>query len=290
MVSNKPKWKRFEELVHKIQSELSPDAQVERDCRVKGQDSGAARQVDVCIRQKVGQYEILIALDCKDLAEPIDVKGIEEVIGLMRDIRANQSAVVSASGFTPAALEVGKKAGMNLYRLVDTGAHDWQVAASIPVLMHRIAVPRCSFTIRSSGQLAIPGDDISELEIYSINGEYLGKLPDVFVTQWRDKEQSKEPGVYEDVDFLGGPAEIWHDGESCQVFITANFEVEHSLFFRQLPLEKVSGFTDESDGTVSTKGFTNEAIDLYEIERNWQQLESEDELAITPVMTFWITN
>lgn len=39
------------------------------------------RQVDVLVRQRIGQYERTIAIDCKDYGSPVDVKGIEEFNG-----------------------------------------------------------------------------------------------------------------------------------------------------------------------------------------------------------------
>jgi hypothetical protein len=38
-----------------------------------GVDSGTERQIDVSIRQQVSQFPILVIIDCKDYAEPIDV-------------------------------------------------------------------------------------------------------------------------------------------------------------------------------------------------------------------------
>jgi len=35
-----------------------------------------AARFDVLVRQKIGQYEMLIVLDCKDYAKPVDVKGV----------------------------------------------------------------------------------------------------------------------------------------------------------------------------------------------------------------------
>jgi hypothetical protein len=52
-----------------------------------GVDSKTARQIDISVRKRTGQYSILIVIDCKDHAEPIDVKDMEAFAGMVKDVR-----------------------------------------------------------------------------------------------------------------------------------------------------------------------------------------------------------
>lgn len=104
-----PLWKQLELLVAEIQRELAPDAEVTHNVRIKGRDSEQMRQVDALVRKQVGQYEIVIAIDCKDYADPVDVKGVEEFQGLLIDIGAHKGAMVCPKGFTPAAKKVATR-------------------------------------------------------------------------------------------------------------------------------------------------------------------------------------
>ena len=289
-MTEKPKWRKFEELVHKIQSDLASDAVVRLDDRIAGALTGTTRQVDISIRRRIGQYEILIAIDCKDLAQPVDVKDVEGVIGLVQDVGANKGAIVSASGFTAAALARGKGAGLDLYRLVDTGSHDWKARASIPILIHMVTLRRYAFTFSATGRVKIPMVDPREIEILTIDNQDLGKLGEVFLKCWEDERLPRTAGSHSDVDFLGGPVRLRHDGETYQVSITATLDVDHSLYFHHLPLQEISGLKDEVQGGVTTKGFTTTSIDVAEIETKYQKLKSEDELAVTPVITLWMSN
>lgn len=157
------KWKKFECLVAKVQQDLSPQAIVTANDKIEGKITGTKRQIDVSVRQRVGQYEILIAIECKDLSVPIDVKGVEEAIGLIQDIGANKGVIVSASGFTAAAKKRGENAGLKLYRLIDCGEHDWKTDVSIPVLCDCRKIK--SFRLRFSGteKIIFPGGDPSIL-------------------------------------------------------------------------------------------------------------------------------
>ena len=130
-----PKWKQFEELVAKIQRDLAgSNATVVHDDKIMGKRTGIERQIDVSIRQRVGQYDILIVIDCKDYGKPLDVKDVEEFMGLAQDVGANKAAMVAAKGYSEAAKERAKDADIELYRVVDTGEHPWKTGASLPTL------------------------------------------------------------------------------------------------------------------------------------------------------------
>lgn len=129
-----PQWKEFEILVAKIQKELAADSVVTHDDKIIGRKSERMRQIDVSIRSKIGQFDVLIIIDCKDYAEPVDVKAVEEFMGLVEDVGAQQAAIVAAKGFTIAAKKRAVEAGLGVYTVVDTDPHKWQVQVFLPVL------------------------------------------------------------------------------------------------------------------------------------------------------------
>src|SRR5882672_5121009 len=90
-------WQAFEELTAKIQQQLAPNARVEKNAKLLGKRSGIERQIDVLVEHTVGQYHIRIVIDCKDYKTPIDVKGVEEFIGLAEDVGANKGAIIAAT-------------------------------------------------------------------------------------------------------------------------------------------------------------------------------------------------
>lgn len=78
--------RNLELLVQKIQEQLAPTAEVLHDVNLPGGHSKTGRQIGVLARQKIGQYEMLIVIDCKDHARPIDVTGVEALLGLVNDV------------------------------------------------------------------------------------------------------------------------------------------------------------------------------------------------------------
>ncbi|MCH7649587.1 MAG: restriction endonuclease [Nitrospinae bacterium] len=89
------KSQELEILVAKIQKELAPTAEIIHDAKLPGRKSKRSRQIDVLVRQKVGQYDMTIIIDCKDHARPVDVKGVEEFHGLVDDVGANKGALAA---------------------------------------------------------------------------------------------------------------------------------------------------------------------------------------------------
>jgi len=289
---SKPKWKKFEELVAKIQRDLAPNAKVTLDDKIQGKLTERKRQVDISIRKKVGQFEILIAIDCKDLATPVDVKDVEGVIGLIEDIQANQGAIVSASGFTATALGRGRKAGLSLYRLVDCGDHDWKVEVTIPVLYDYREMKnfRLVFSLPDGVSLPkralIPSGDFRELEVYDLKNRSLGKIGNLLMKRWNERKVPTKPGKHENVDFIGQPVRVRCEDQFFDIGIKGILKVNRDHYFANLPLTKMSGFKDEIQGGVVTRGFTTSVIDVVEVPENSQKLDSVDQLAVKPVMTF----
>jgi hypothetical protein len=71
----------------------------------------------------VGQFQILVVIDCKDYYHPLDIKDVEEFISMSQDVGAHRAAMVDAKGYSEAAKLRAKGAQIELYTVVDTGDH-----------------------------------------------------------------------------------------------------------------------------------------------------------------------
>ena len=277
-----PKWRRFEKLVAKVQKELSPNAIVTHDDHIKGYESETPRQVDITVKQKIGQYDILIAIDCKDYQIPVDVKDIEEFEGLIKDIRANKGVMVAANGFTETAKLVGEKAGLNLYRLIDTEKHEWQTYVSIPVVCNFRGVKKYQFVLPETVVEFLPSTDPNDIIISDLTHKKSINLVNLFKVRWNSGELPYEPGNYNNVPITKVTTALTESGD-IKNNISVNFEVISRLLFGELPLVKVRGFADEYNGHLITQGFTTDWLDVVKVEREWRQLENTSELAVKPI-------
>lgn len=92
------KWKEFEDAVfEECQRAVHfRDAEVLRDVHLLGKDSGVKRQIDVLVRQKKGDEETVILIECKHYASKINVKIVDAFIGCLEDVGADKGVIVSS--------------------------------------------------------------------------------------------------------------------------------------------------------------------------------------------------
>ncbi len=285
-----PKWKRFEALVAKVQSSFSPDAEVRFNEKVRGRHSGVLRQLDIVVRRNIGQFQIFIVVDCKDYSDPVDVKDIEEFIGLLEDVGANKGAMVAANGFTEAAKTRGGNSGIDLYRLVDAEQHDWQSYVSIPVACDFRGLGLCRFKIGGSDAMLqeLASQDVKLIPLFDEDHQQIGTPLTILWERWNRREIPIEPGLYLDISVADTPVFIQaSDGHFERIEIMADVNVMRNLYFGQLPLTKITGFRDEVSGHLLLPGNTEiitDWIDTIELERRWLKIPCLEALAIKPVM------
>jgi hypothetical protein len=280
-------WKSLEILVAKIQQELAPAADVSHNVRIKGQITGQLRQVDVLVRQKIGQYQMIIAIDCKDYKTAIDVKGVEEFRGLITDIGANKGALVCPSGFTRTAKKRAKGFGIDLYSPVDTDPHKWQVKPTLPVICDFRSVA-IGFGIRVTAPVPfrMNQDFFRSLQVFNEREEAIGLPLDTALKRWNEGELPTEPGEHKNVPNFREPVTWVDNGYGTRVPVTLflSLLVKQRVYFGYLPITNIRGLKDEQTGAVVTNAFTTGQLDAVEVENKWKKLEAGQEPPVRPVM------
>jgi len=125
-------WREFESEVEQYFREEYPNAHIARNVKVPGIHSGVLRQIDVLIEQQLCDMPFRIVVDAKYRAEKLDVKDIEEFLGLAQDVQANKAILVSLSGYTDAAITRASKADLLLDVLNFDDLHQYQGLTGIP--------------------------------------------------------------------------------------------------------------------------------------------------------------
>jgi hypothetical protein len=96
-------WKRYEHSVAELLAGLDARATVEHDQRVKGRLSHAKRQIDVLVKGRIVDIEIVVAVECKRLKRPAEIGVVDSFIGKLLDVGADRGVLYAFSGFTSAA-------------------------------------------------------------------------------------------------------------------------------------------------------------------------------------------
>jgi hypothetical protein len=282
-------YRDLEKLVHKIQSDLAPDAEVIHDTKLPGRFSKAQRQIDVLVKQKVGQYDINIIIDCKDYNKPIDVKGVEEFNGLYTDVGAQKGVLVCPAGFTKAAKELAQHLQIDLYSPVDTDPHKWTARVTIPVICD-LRSAKISFGVAGSSPspLSLAGDFITECSVYELGtGRLLPSMRDQAVQKWNSGGFPMEPGTHRDLplfDTMNVEIDNGHGGRA-EVSLYAGIWVERYLYYHQLKITKITGFKDEIKGDLITNAFETGILSMDDVETSWKRLKDESEAPVRPVLT-----
>jgi hypothetical protein len=280
-----PNWKRFEELVASIQQELAPDAKVTLNDKIIGKRTGVARQIDVSIRKSVGQFELLIVIDCKDHGRPLDVKDVEEFMGLVQDVAAHRAAMVASQGFTETAKKRAEDAGIELYRVIDTGDHPWKVTAFLPAICIFTGIKAFALRFSGTGPFRMRTDiDHREMTLFDRDGVSIGKVKDLVWARWNDRKFPEEQGRYDNLEFVENPVKIETHGQLYEINVHATLIVESRVYSGKIRLSEISGFLNELTGATFTRSITTESIEWAEVERSWTRIENINDLAVQPAL------
>jgi hypothetical protein len=126
--------KAYEELIYKIYKEFEPHADIKKNDKILGTESKIQREIDISIKQKIADHEILIIIQAKDHKKRADIKIIGEFDSVIRDVRASKGILICNAGFTKAAKDYAASRAIDLYTAHDASVKDWQTEIKIPVL------------------------------------------------------------------------------------------------------------------------------------------------------------
>ena len=279
--------KELEKLVAKIQKQLSPDAEVIHDIKLPSRNTSVKRQIDVLVRQKIGQYEMTIAIDTKDYKKPVDVKGVEEFYGLIKDVGVNKGVLVCPSGFSKAAKERAAGYLIDLYSPVDTGKHKWQAQVHMPTVCD-FREAQISFGISCSGlaQFTLQPDFFRSLPAHDNDKRELGLPLDIAIDKWNKGMFPTAPGEHENINLFEQEEVLVDNGHDMlvPVKIRISLFVKQQLFYGQTPISKISGFKDELNNHVITNAFEINLLDPNDIMKNWTPFSEGDDLPMPPGM------
>ena len=96
-------WRKYELQIHKELTSIFTECDFEFDDRIFGKYSKIDRQIDISIRGKVGGNKILGIIDCKYFSTKVDVKIVENFLGMIEDTKANFGLLITNKGYSLAA-------------------------------------------------------------------------------------------------------------------------------------------------------------------------------------------
>lgn len=114
------KGRGLEQLVAMLEESLGEKGiQVKSPDYIKDKDTGEDREVDVSLRAKVGSFEVLAIIECRDRDDTEDVRWIEEIATKCKSVGADKVMAVSSEGFTAPAIKKAEKLNIGVRILND---------------------------------------------------------------------------------------------------------------------------------------------------------------------------
>jgi Restriction endonuclease len=282
----------LELLVAKIQQQLAPTSEVIHNARLEGRLSGTSRQIDVLLRDRIGQFEMKIVIEAKDHARPVDVKGVEEFAGLVADVGAHRGVLVSPNGFTEAAKTRAKGFQIDVYSPVDTDPHKWQATVTMPAVIDFRAA-KISFGVSMSAPFPfrMMPDFFTNSMVYDSTDNELGTIAKAAIDKWNSGSFPIEPGVHERQPIFATDVTRVDNGYDAPlkvrtpVDLYAGIWVEQQLYYGQIPVSQISGFYDHQTGLVITNAFALDVVSPEEVEETWLRIDSIANAPVPPVLT-----
>lgn len=115
----------FEQLVARIQKCVHDRAEIGENEKLRDDDTGRLRQIDITIRLSDGPTEFLGIVEVRDRSRPVGVRYVEEISGKRRSVKADAAFLVSKSGFTKTALTKAKQLGIRALSYEEAQSADW---------------------------------------------------------------------------------------------------------------------------------------------------------------------
>lgn len=112
----------FQEVVAEIQRHLDPGATVEESAMLADRTTGTLREVDICIRGRVANQEVVVSVECRDHGRPADVTWVEQMHCKHSRLATDLLILASHSSFTAEAIKVADANNIRHFALDDIDA------------------------------------------------------------------------------------------------------------------------------------------------------------------------
>ncbi len=96
-------WREYETQVFQEFQKKYPQYEICFDQELLGRSSKVPRQIDILVKARIADVDVIGVFDCKCFSENVDVKVIDSMFGFMDDLGAGFGGVVTTKGFSGGA-------------------------------------------------------------------------------------------------------------------------------------------------------------------------------------------
>ncbi len=126
--------KEYEEFVYTKFKDFYKDFNVTLNDKIVGKQSYIKREIDVSIKGKIKNIELLYLVQCKDHSKPADVTIIGEFSSVIKDVGASKGFLICTSGFAKTIHHYARTLGIELITVEDINSTKWKAEIEIPIV------------------------------------------------------------------------------------------------------------------------------------------------------------
>ena len=97
-------WKEYEQEITASFRSQYPNAKITPDARIMGRFSKIERQIDLLVEDQAVDFVFRMAIDAKHYTERIDIKDVEQFLGMLDDVGVDVGVMISPEGYSPASI------------------------------------------------------------------------------------------------------------------------------------------------------------------------------------------
>ena len=95
----------LQRVVFHIQRQLAPDAKVQESAFLPDRSTGINREVDVVVRSRVGEHEVIICVECREHRRRATIEWVEQMAMKHSSLPTSKLILITAKGFTRGCLK-----------------------------------------------------------------------------------------------------------------------------------------------------------------------------------------
>jgi len=127
----------FQKLVYLIHHQLAEGATVTESKFLYDRASNANREVDIVIDAHIGDYSLMIGVECQGRGRVASVEWVEQMAAKHETLPTDKLILVSQSGFSEAARRKAGTLGIETMTLGQAVRADWNALVGIPAIIVR---------------------------------------------------------------------------------------------------------------------------------------------------------
>jgi hypothetical protein len=238
-------WELFERAVLDYQKHFFADSMIEHNKKYLGRFSKARRRIDIAIETMIGDFNLRIAIECKNYKKPLNVKTIESIVGLFNDIAANKGVIFSTSGYSPAAMNTAISAGIDLFTLKGSEFNNInEDIGQIPLLLDLRLIEAYRLAIATKTNLAIKTDRIATTRLCHADGSPAETVRDRLIQSWNNGKLPISTGTHDDIQLFEENVFINNEGELVPAMPMVSLLIQRKLYKGKLNKQDLKAVFD----------------------------------------------